>query len=308
MGYHMLLRDLDYFLRIAETGSLRRAATLSEVSQPAVTKGLRRLEAELGLTLVQRSSQGASLTEVGRSFLDRARRLRADFDIALQEANELRAGAIGLVRVGITPALVEPVFQGASMALLLQRPASRIRVQIALTDELLVALRRGDIDVMISGMFDTAPGDLRVLPLGESLLGVFARDGHPLMHKRPLQLADLTPYPWILPRRGVLSRDWLDGVFDAHELPRPVARMEFNASHDGLMSIVLASDALSVGGDALVRRMHRDGLRFVDLEALRWRRRIAAMTRAEAQVTPVLQRFLELLVADVPVVRPRRQR
>jgi len=293
----MLLRDLEYFLRIAETGSLRRAAQLVEVSQPAVTKGLKRLEAELGIMLVRRSRKGAALTEVGRSFLDRARRLRRDLEIALQEANDLRAGAQGLVRVGITPALIEPVFQPASIALMAQRPAARFRVRIALSDELLTALRQGEIDVMISGIPDPAPDEVDIATIGESVLGVIARADHPLMSKHRPQLTDLARCAWAVPRRGVLSRDWLDSVFLAHDLPRPLARIEFDPTHDGLIAMLLKTDLLSVGGESACRRMGEGSLAFVDIEALKWRRPVAALTRTHARFTPIVRRFLELLGA-----------
>lgn len=293
----MLLRDLEYFLRIAETGSLRRAAQLMEVSQPAVTKGLKRLEAELGIALVRRSRKGATLTEVGQSFLDRARRLRRDLEIALQEANDLRAGAQGLVRVGITPALVEPVLQPASMALMAQRPAARFRVRIALSDELLAALRQGEIDVMISGIPDPAPDEVDIATIGENVLGVIARGDHPLMRKHRPQPADLVRYAWVLPRRGVLSRDWLDSVFMAHDLPRPLARFEFDPTHDGLVTMLLRSDLLSVGGESVCRRMGEGTLAFVESDALKWRRPVAALTRTHARFTPIVKRFLEVLGA-----------
>ncbi len=292
----MFLRDLGYFLRVAETGSLRKAAQATDVTQPAITKGLRRLEAELGIVLVERTSRGAELTEVGRSFLERARRLQRDIETAMQEANDLRAGAQGLVRVGVTPALSEAIVQDAAMTLLAQRPAARVRTRIALSDELLTALRKAELDIVVSGIPDPAPDDLEVLPLGRHELGVLARAGHPLLAKRRPQLADAARCAWMLPRRGVLSRDWLDATFASHDLPRPLARLEFDPTHEGLMAIVLRSDLLTVGGIELCQRPGSP-LGMLDIEALRWRRPVAALTRANAKLTPVVKRFLELLQA-----------
>jgi len=291
----MLLRDLDYFILVAETGSLRRAAVQAEVTQPAITKGLRRLESELGLVLVERSRQGASLTEAGRSFLDRARRLRRDLDAALQEANDLRAGALGLVRVGVTPALVEPGLKPACQLLMEQRPMARFRVTIGLVDELMMALRRGELDLLISGEIRPAPPDSVVEVIGENELAVVAREGHPLLRRRRLQVADLVDCMWMLPRRGVLSRDWVDAVFASRDLPRPVVRLEFDAAHDGLIPLVLDTDLLTVAGESLLRRMHREGLRAFDLPELRWRRAIAGTTRAQGVLSPLARRFIDVL-------------
>lgn len=291
----MLLRDLDYFILVAETGSLRRAAIEAEVTQPAITKGLRRLETELGLVLVERSRQGASLTESGRSFLDRARRLRRDLDAALQEANDLRAGALGLVRVGVTPALVEPGLKPACQLLMQQRPMARFRVTIGLVDELMIALRRGELDLVVSGEMRPAPPDTLVEVIGESDLAVVAREGHPLLRRRRAQLADFVDCMWMLPRRGVLSRDWLDSVFVAHGLPRPLARVEFDPTHDALISIVLQSDLVTVGGEWLCRRMRSTGIKLIDFEPLKWRRSVAVIRRAHLKPSPIVARFLEIL-------------
>lgn len=292
----MLLRDLDYFILVAETGSLRRAAIEAEVTQPAITKGLRRLETELGLVLVERSRQGASLTESGRSFLDRARRLRRDLDAALQEANDLRAGALGLVRVGVTPALVEPGLKPACQLLMQQRPMARFRVTIGLVDELMIALRRGELDLVVSGEMRPAPPDTLVEVIGESDLAVVAREGHPLLRRRRAQLADFVDCMWMLPRRGVLSRDWVDAVFASRELPRPVVRLEFDAAHDGLIPLVLDTDLLTVAGESLLRRMHKEGLRAFSLAELHWRRTVAVTTRAQGAPSPLVRRFIDVLV------------
>jgi len=295
----MQLRDLDYFIQVAETGSLRRAAQFTGVTQPAVTKGLRRLEAELGLVLVARSSQGAVLTEVGRSFLDRARRLRRDFEAAMLEANDLRAGTQGLVRVGSTPALVERLFTPAARLMLKFRPSTRLRVQIAFTDELYPALQRGDLDVVLSGRPSPSPEEFSVHPLGQDTLYVIARHDHPLVQRKRVRLADLEGMLWMLPRRGVLSRDWLDGVFADTNLPAPVTRVEFDAAHDGLLPLVLQSDILSVAGSAVCRRIASAGIAIVPVRELMWYRDVVAMTRKHAAPSPVVERFLELL-AEVP--------
>ena len=69
----MLLRDLDFFILLAETRSFRQAAAKTGVTQPAITKGIHRLEDELGLALFERTRTGADLTEAGSAFLRRAR-------------------------------------------------------------------------------------------------------------------------------------------------------------------------------------------------------------------------------------------
>lgn len=291
----MLARDLDYFIGVAETGSLRRTAALSGVSQPAVTKGLRRLEHELQLVLVERSRNGATLTEGGRAFLQRARWLRREMEVALQHASDLRASAQGQIRVGVTPALVAEIFCPASLKLLAQRPAASLRLQIGLSDELLAALWRGDLDIVLSGVPQTATDNLSVTPIGENELRVVARAGHPMFRRRRLGLPEVAREKWILPRRGVLSREWIDGVFGTRSLPLPAAHIEFSPNHDALLPMVLETDLLTVAGDSVFRQFAEAGMRAIDLDELRWRRPIAALQRSEVTPTPIAARFVELL-------------
>ncbi len=291
----MQLHDLEYFLCIAETGSLRRAAQLCGVTQPAVTKALRRLENELQLTLVSRSPSGASLTDAGRSFIDRARRLCADAAAAMRDAEDLRAAPPGMVRVGTTPALVERLFVPATRIMMRQRPTTRFRVQVELTDELYPALRRGEVDLVLSGEPHPVPEDFAVHPLGRDTLYVVARAQHPLLARKRLRLADVAAGHWMLPRRGVLARDWLDNAFAAAGIALPLPTVEFGAAHDGLIPLILQSDLLSVAGSSLCKRMAWAGLAIVPLVELQWDRSVVALTCKRRASTPVIIRFLEIL-------------
>ena len=96
------LRDIGYFLCVAETGSLSRAAETWEVGQPAISKAIRRLELELGLTLLERHARGARLSAAGQNFLPVAKNLHAGHGEAQRLAGEMRAQRAGLLRIGVT--------------------------------------------------------------------------------------------------------------------------------------------------------------------------------------------------------------
>src|SRR5215469_9721107 len=96
------LDDLTYFLAIAETGLLHRAAVKVGISQPALTKAVRRLETELGVTLFERSPKGMRLTRYGIEFQRNAVNLRAAYEDTLSKIAELHSGDLAKVRVGAT--------------------------------------------------------------------------------------------------------------------------------------------------------------------------------------------------------------
>ena len=94
----MELRHLRYFVAIAEERSFTRAAERLWVAQPGLSSQVRRLEAELGVTLFTRHTRGVDLTEAGELFLERARTVLAAADDALAIGGDLKAGLVGSVR------------------------------------------------------------------------------------------------------------------------------------------------------------------------------------------------------------------
>src|SRR5574343_1451799 len=95
------LDDIDYFLAVAEEGQVRKAAQRLGVSQPAVTKGLQRLEKALGFPLFDRSVKGMTPTAVAEQLRLRTCALRGSLREAIKEATDLHLGALGLLRVGV---------------------------------------------------------------------------------------------------------------------------------------------------------------------------------------------------------------
>lgn len=293
----MLLRDLDFFISLAEAGSFRRAASRVDVTQPAITKAVRRLEAELGLRLVDRSRTGAELTEAGAAFLKRARRLRQDLEDALREAADLRTRSQGLLRIGCAPSLVAQFFVGPGAVVAEQRPASRFQLSVALSDLLFASLRRGELDLVICTLPERVDSAFEARAIGVSTLTAVASSGHPLLRKPGLQLSDLVDQAWILPRRGVLTRDWLDRVFAMRGLPLPQARVEIDFRADPLLPMAAGSTMLSVVSEPSAGGFEEAGLAALPLEELRWRRTVGALTRAGGPASPLAEHFIEVLAS-----------
>src|SRR4051794_20991781 len=117
----MRLDDLRYFVAVAEEAHVGRAAQRLGVTQPALTKGVQRLEASLGLQLFERSPRGMALTSVGEVFFERAKHLCVGLDEAVQEASDLHLGAIGTIRIGVSPLFADTLVAETFALLLRQR-------------------------------------------------------------------------------------------------------------------------------------------------------------------------------------------
>src|SRR5581483_3125029 len=96
----MDLRQLKYLVALADEGNFTRAAAREHIAQPALSQQIRRLEQQLGLALVERTTRRVALTEAGTLLVGRARSILAEVDAAQDEMDSLRGGFSGRVSVG----------------------------------------------------------------------------------------------------------------------------------------------------------------------------------------------------------------
>src|SRR5260221_14579008 len=112
------LRDLHYFETAAELGNLGRAAKALFRTQPAITKGIHRLEQALGAELFERAGRGVRLTDTGRALLARARLIRSAVNDTVREIEGFSHGIAGHIRIGVAPTLAQYLLPGPCRMLL----------------------------------------------------------------------------------------------------------------------------------------------------------------------------------------------
>lgn len=291
----MRLEDLRYFVAVAEEGHVGRAAQRLGVSQPALTKGVQRLEHDLDVQLFERGPKGMALTSVGAVFFDRARHLCLGLDEAVQEVSDLHLGAIGTIRVGVSTLYADRVVAESFAQLLRQRPGAKTRVTISLNDTLLALLRLGDLDLTINALDDAEPDDLHQVPLFEDELCVVLREGHPLLQRPQLRMQDLADAGWALPGPEVLARRRLEARLAEHgmSLPRVVARIDNSVTL--VPALLRGSELLGVMSRFSLKTPAGHGLAALPLAAATWPRTIGVVTRRGAYLSPLVVRYIELL-------------
>lgn len=293
------LDDIDAFLAVVRHGQVRAAALESGISQPAMTKAIQRLEKELGFPLFTRSRRGMSLRPVAERFHERARDLRAGLSDAAKEASDLHLGSLGVLRVGVSPLYAQRLFVPACLQLHAQRPAARVMVNINLNEALLLALRRGDLDLSLNALPALMPADLQAKPLIRDDLCLVVRAGHPLLHKRRLRLADLTQAQWMLPGPGVAARRSIEGRFAEAGLPPPRVAVEVNNTAAPLVSLILHSDLISIMSESMLDAHGPGSICALPLAEARFSRDVGVLTRRDAPLPPLAERFVEILERSV---------
>ena len=190
------VRHLRYFVAVSEELHFGRAAERLHITQPPLSQAIRKLEDELGVELLQRTSRVVTLTDAGRVFAKEARTVIAAFDRAIAEARR-SAGSDTTIHIGCTPYL--PVERLLAFLAELQRHEPSISVQVAhlFTIEQVQRLRDGGLDV---GMFQRAEEyddiELQTLFPGEPA-GAYVAPGHPLAARPVLTPEDLRPETYV---------------------------------------------------------------------------------------------------------------
>src|SRR5262245_52273239 len=146
----MELRDLEYFAVISEHGHLGRAADALHLSQPALSKSLRRLEQILDVKLVNRTPKGVELTTEGSMLLLRVREVRLSLRSVAREITEMSEGRAGQLRVGASSPVSEQLLSNAFAALLKDAPRTKLLVSTLDNDVMFPALLNGELDVIVT--------------------------------------------------------------------------------------------------------------------------------------------------------------
>ena len=193
-------KKLLYFAVVIEQGSLNRAAKLLHVSQPALSTSMDRLEAEVGLKLLQRGPKGIVTTRSGDILYCHARLIREEIELAERDLVQARDDNSDSIRIGSLPSLASKIIPLALSKWRESHREGHLQIIENAQIDLLIGLLRRDFDFVIgfTEMFDMLDG-LRQRVLFRDKLCVIASPSHPLRKTENLAWTDLVKFPWISP-------------------------------------------------------------------------------------------------------------
>jgi LysR family transcriptional regulator, transcription activator of glutamate synthase operon len=201
------LRQLRSFLAVARLRHFTRASRELHIAQPALSQQIRRLEAELGIELLSRTSRRVRLTEAGEVLAVRAQRALAELDSAVAELGELSGLVRGRLTIGALPA-IGPLDPPALLAgFHAAHPGVDLRLREETADEVLALLRSDELDFAIS-FVDPEGGaaDLGRVTLFEEELVLVTAAGHPLAARDVVHSSDLATEALIVTTPGSAIR------------------------------------------------------------------------------------------------------
>ena len=288
----MDLRQLRYLVALAEEGSFTRAAEIEHIAQPAVSQQIRRLEDEVGVALVERTTRRVSLTEAGELLVVRARRIMGEIEAAEIELQALRGMDSGHVTIGAMHTM-GPVDVSLALALFAERhPNVQLTVREHSSEEMASMLRADELDLAFLSVTERVESHgLGLHQLVSEELVVLLPLEHRLARRKQVRMADLADEPFISFREGARLRELLMAAGRSANF-EPRVTLESNESQRvrrlvsrGLgVAILPRSDAEDPGAEVAVAELIEPSLS----------RDITLAWREGRRLSPAAAEFLEL--------------
>lgn len=281
----MKLQTLQALIHIEEVGSLRAAAQLLHMSQPALSAAIQQLEEELKAPLLLRTKRGVSLTQFGQAFMKHARLIITESQRASEEIDQLRGRWEGRISFATSPAMALGLLPQALSSFAREFPHVIVNVRDGLFPSVSPQLRDGTLDFALTAAHKSdLDGDLEAQPLFVSKVVVVAQKGHPLAGAKTLEA--LKDCRWIFssaPRgAGAIIRD----AFERERLSPPKMGMQCE-SFLALPGVVAHSDMLTTMPQTLFdRNPFHDQLCCIELDKPLPSTTIYVLRRHDLPLTP----------------------
>lgn len=285
-------RDLDYFVMAAQILNLGIASQKLNITQPALSKSIARLEKELNLKLFDRQGRGLQLTEAGRLLLSRGLQLQQAREGIIGEMTALGQGEQGIVRIGSAGSVTQYLLPGVCQRLQHQAPGITLEIEIGMNDRLFRKLQDRELDMVIGPQVHYSQ-PVTFYPVTTDRVVVVTHRGHALAGKS-VRLKALSDYGWILPAGSVSMRQWLDRVFREQHCRAPDVRIEISSlaavpeliAQSGLLSFISEN---SLSEPAFAERLVR-----VDVSELVMERGVGITCLPDHWLSPATSKVIDV--------------
>jgi len=290
-------RQLRAFLAIVRCGSLGLAAESLHITQPALSRIVRRLEDQLHVQLFERRTTGMELTAFGQALLPHATVLSEEAAVALEQINSLRGLGHGTLRVGAVGSVAVTILPAVLERMLSQWPKLHIQITEAVEDALEVALTHNTIDVAISG---SIPESDEIMQVAEAKFtdrySVISAANHPLQKRRGLAIRDVLNVPWVMPPTDAEPRRQFNALILSLGVVPPRVVVE-TRSLGVIKAMIAQTGYLGWLPEPLFATERQAGLiRPLPLKDVAIQRKFFVYRRRRSVMPPPLSKFLELLL------------
>lgn len=303
----MDLKQLEYFVRVAELGSFTRAAIALDVAQPALSRQVRLLEVELRQSLLTRNGRGASPTEAGKLLLEHGRGILHQVERAREELGRVRGALAGRVAVGLPPTVAKVMAVPLIREFRRRMPDATLSITESLSVAMQESLASGRLDIALLYNAVASPG-IEVSPLLDEDLFLVQRRAGKAAAKAParaIPLRDIAALPLVIPSRPNAIRMLVESELANLGL-RPSIALEIDGVaaildlvEDGAGSAILSRNAVETSNRPLAFTMRPIG-------SPRLHTRLVIATSSQRPATLTQKAMLELIQQSAQAVLATR--
>jgi len=274
---------------IADAGSFSRAADALFLTQPAISKRIATLEAELGTPLFDRIGRGVQLSPAGSALLDQARRILNE----VAEAKRRIAGLSGQIKGPLTLGTSYHIglhrLQPALQAFNQQHPGVHLDLRFMDSEAACLAVENGQLELAIITLPTRPAASLRCEVLWDDVLEVVVGHGHALAGITEITLDALTHYPAILPVAGTTTREIILAAL------APIRERLNIGTETNYLDVIKMLVSIGLGWSVLPHTLIDAELKVVQIEGIRINRQLGSVTHASRTLSNAAQAMIAMV-------------
>lgn len=285
----MDISALQAFLAVAEAGSFSRAAERIFLTQPAISKRIAALEAEVGARLFDRIGRGIQLTPAGSTLLTGARHVLKELEDVKRGISNLSGAIAGELQVGTSHhiglhRLPQPLKRFHE-----KYTQVRLNLQFMDSEKACQAVARGDLELAVVTLPPEVGPPLKTEKIWDDPLDIVVSPNHPLAQEKRIKLARLLEYPAILPGPGTFTREIILNAFG------PLRDRIQVGMATNYLEVLKMLAAIGLGWSALPRTMIDVGLKVVQIEKGVIRRELGVVTHERRTLSNAGQALIRII-------------
>ena len=288
-------QQLQAFVSIAEAGSFSEAAASLGLTQPAISKRIASLEAQLHNQLFDRISRKVSLTEAGRALLPRAKKILFEISDTERAISNLSGSVAGKLTMGTSHHIglhrLPPILRDYSQ----QHPNVQLDMKFIDSEQAFEAVLHGQMELGVVTLPPEIPGQVYAETIWNDPLRVLVHHQHPLIEKtshKSIFLQDLANYPAILPSQSTFTRKIVESLFQEQSLAVEVA-----ISTNYLETIKMMV-SIGLGWSVLPATMLDDTVRQLQIEDCNLSRKLGVVFHPDHSLSNAAKAMLDLLAKE----------
>ena len=282
-------QNLRAFLLVAESGSFSKAAKRLHLTQPAVSKRIAQLEAQLNVSLFDRIGRRISTTEAGEALLPHARAVHLELQAAQQSVRDLAGEVRGRLRLATSHHIglhrLPPLLSFFSKAF----PAVQLDIDFMDSEQAYELTLQGEVELAVVTLAPSSIVNIVTRPIWLDPLDFMVQEGTQLTRKKALGLKELSQHPAILPGLNTYTGQIVKSLFEQRSLPIQIAITT------NYLETIRMMASVGLGWTVLPRSMRDPSLATLPIRGARIERTLGAIHHEGRSLSRAAQAFIEAL-------------